>query len=345
MALTQLTDIIVPAVFDAYMRVDTTAKAEVFTSGLVQMDAKMSELLSGGGRTFQTPFWNDLDNSDPIKPTDNPADVGVPLKVTATKMQFVRQMDTQGWSSADLVRELAGSDPLVRIRERVSAYWGRYLNRVAISTLNGVIAANVANNSGDMVYDVTAKTGTTTIGGVTVPAYTLSADAILEAKQTMGDRADGLKIIVMHSRLFTNLQKQNLIQYIPNAAGIIEFPTYLGYRVVVSDTMPAVAVSSDTIFTSYLASEGVLGFGESPPEIPVEVYRRPDQGNGMGIEQMWTRRQWAMQPMGHNWKDVTVTGGAGQFPTRAELELAANWERKYPERKQIAFAAIKTKNG
>lgn len=342
MAVVRITDVIVPEVFNAYMVVDTQVKSEVFKSGLVSPDADMSAKLAGGGRMFQSPFWNDLDNTDPNKGSDDPAVVATPLKVTASKMQFVRQFDTQGWSAAELTKELAGSDPMQRIVSRVSEYWARYFNRVAISTLNGIIARNIASESGDMVKDVRAAAGNTTIGGVTVPANTLNADSILEAKQTLGDRATGLTIMVMHSRLFTNLQKQNLIQYIPNSQGMIDFPSYLGYSVVVSDTMPAKAVSTDIEFTTYLSAPGVLGWGESAPDMPVETDRFPAQGNGAGVEQLWTRRQWALHPYGYNWKDATI---AGLFPTRAELELAANWERKVPERKQVNFAAVISKNG
>lgn len=33
------------------------------------------------------------------------------------------------------------------------------------------------------------------------------------------------------------------------------------------------------------------------------------------------------------------------FPSNTELALATNWERKYPERKQVPFVALISKNG
>lgn len=193
-----------------------------------------------------------------------------------------------------------------------------------------------------MVYDITARTGTVTVAGQVIPAYQMNAAAVLEGKQTMGDRADLLKLIIMHSRVFTNLQNQNLIAYIPNASGIINIPTYLGYHVLVSDTVPVTVSGSDLIYTTYLCGSGIVGFTEKPPMIPVETFRYPNQGNGAGVEALFTRRQFAMHTYGFNWTDASC---AAEFPTNAEIETAANWTRAYPERKQIALAVVKTKNG
>lgn len=342
MAVTRISDVIVPDVFTAYMLKETTEKAAVFQSGLVVADGHMADMIGGAGLIYQHPFWTDLANVEPNVASDDPTVSATPNKIGTAKFNFIKNIQTQGWSSAQLVRELNGDDPQQRIVSRVSAYWSRYFNRVTVSTLTGILNSNVANNAGDMVKDISALTGTTTIGGVTTNAYNLNADAILEAKQTMGDMADELKIIVMHSRVYTNLQKQNLIAFIPTSDGRVNVPTYLGYEVLVTDTVPAVTVASDIIYTTYLAAPGVVGFAEVPVEKPVEFDYFPAKANGMGVEEMWTRRQFSFHPYGFNWKDASR---AGNFPTRTEIELAANWDRKFPERKQVGLVAIKSKNG
>jgi hypothetical protein len=91
-----------------------------------------------------------------------------------------------------------------------------------------------------------------------------------------------------------------------------------------------------------MSAPGILGFGESPPDMPVETERKPAKGMGTGMEVLYTRRQFALHPLGHNWTESSV---AGQFPSNTELEAHANWERKFPERKQFPFVAIITKNG
>ena len=160
----------------------------------------------------------------------------------------------------------------------------------------------------------------------------------------MGDESGALKLLIIHSRIYTNLQKQNLIEFIPNSRGEVNIPTYLGYQVLQTDTVP-VSVdegTGDVTYTSYLLGEGVLGWGESPPAEPVEVDSKPSAAKGSGVQELWTRRQFALHPYGFDWTDAAVVG---EFPTNAELANGANWNRVYPERKMFAMAAILTLNG
>lgn len=343
MATVRLSDAIVPEVFANYMVNDTVEKADIFNSGIVVPDGMMASKLSSGGRLFQHPVWRDLDNTDPVIGTDNPADTITPLKLGSFKHQWIRQVRTQAWSTADLVSELAGSDPMQRISGRVTDYWSRYFNRTTVRCLNGIFNDNIANDSGDMVHDITAETGTVTVGGATVNAFSLHAGAIIEAAQTMGDENKAMTTLIMHSRLLSNLKLQNLIVYIPNSRGEVVIPTYLGYRVVETDTVPVSDQGGGVLhYTTYVCGPGVFHWAESPPANPIAVEREELQGNGMGVETLVTRRQYALHPIGFNFTDAST---AAEFPTDAELELAANWDRAFPERKQIPLAAIITKNG
>jgi hypothetical protein len=204
MALVRLSDAIVPETFTAYMTNDTMTSNDIFRSGLVSNNAMMASLLSGGGLTYQTPRWTDLADTGSSIGTDNPADIIVPDKIGSFKTQFRRQFRTKAWSSADLVAELAGSDPMQRIVSRVTPWWGREFEQIAIATLNGIINSNIANNAADMVY----ASGVGISGAA--PTAALDHTAVLNAKQSMGDKASMLKLMVIHSLVHTNLQKQNL---------------------------------------------------------------------------------------------------------------------------------------
>jgi len=216
MAITQIEDVIVPEVFFTYMAKDTTTLSAFFESGAVRQDANLAGKLAGGGTTFQMPFWTDLADTEATVATDQTTDTITPLQVTATKMRAIRQVRAQAWSDADLAAELAGSDPMERIRARVSAYWNRQFQKSLVASIQGVFADNVAADSSDMVHDITGEAGTDA---------QISADAILEAGQTLGDASDRVKLLVMHSRIYTNLAKQNLIDFIPNSDGRVRFPT------------------------------------------------------------------------------------------------------------------------
>lgn len=335
MAVTRISDVIVPEIYYNYMTKDTTELYELFRSGILRSDAEMASKLAGGGRTFNVPFWKDLDNTEAGIASDDPAVLGVPGKLSSGKDIARRHVRTRGWSSADLAGLLAGSDPMQRIRERTNDYWNRQFQRMLVATLTGVSAANAASNGGDMIKDIgTDATGT--------PAATelINADAILDAKQTMGDAADALSVIVMHSVVYTRLQKLNLIDFIPDSEGRIKFKYYLGYQVIVDDGCRTVAGTNRVKYWAYLLGKGAFGWAESGSGMtPVEVWRDPAQGNGMGVETLWNRRQIAMHPYGIKFNDATV---AGNFPTNAELALPANWTRVYDERKQIPIAFLVT---
>jgi hypothetical protein len=197
--------------------------------------------------------------------------------------------------------------------------------------MNGLLADNIANDGGDMVFS--AGVG---VGGAT-PTDGVTAEAVLETKQTMGDASEFLKIIVMHSRIYTNLQEQQLIVFIPNARGEITIPTYLTYRVVVSDTVPVDTSGADDIYTTYLCAPGVIGYAEKPPAKPVDSKPEPLQGMGAGVEILVTRRQFSLHPYGFNWTDAACVG---EFPTTAEIETVTNWDRKFAERKQVPIATL-----
>lgn len=343
MSLVQLADVIVPEVFDAYVTQETTEKSALYSSGVIAANASMGAKLSAGGRLFQTPFWKDLDNTEADIGTDDPEDVSVPSKIGTGKHQFIRQFRTKSWSTANLTAELAGSDPAKRIAERTGAYWARQIDRTGIATIKGVIADNVANDSSDMVYDITAAGGTVVVGTRTVAAYTMHDLAVIEAKQLLGDAADSLSLMIMHSRVYASLQAQNLISFIPNSQGVISIPTYLGYRVQVSDMCPADDQGGGNIFyTTYLCGPGVLGWAEKAPAKPVGMKSEELQGNGAGVEIIVHRKQYALHPGGFTFTDAAT---ALEFPTNAELATASNWDRIAIERKMIPLVVVKTKNG
>jgi len=332
MAVVRLTDVIVPEVFYPYMQKETTEKSEIFTSGILRQDANMASFLAGGGVMTNVPFWNDLDNTEADPASDDPTEIGVPGKIGSSKDMARRIIRTRGWSSARLVSELAGSDPMKAIGNRVSDYWKRQYQRQLVATLYGLYLDNVASNGGDMVVNIA-----TDASGAPTPAQIISAQAVIDTKQTMGDAADSLRAVIMHSVNFSRLQKQNLIEYIPNSRGEINFATYLGYRVIVDDGMKVITGVNRVSYLTCFLGEGAIAWAESPVAIPVEIDREPSQGNGMGVDTLWTRRQTVMHPYGIKWLEASV---AAEFPTNAELSNPNNWQRVYAERRQIPIAFL-----
>ncbi len=333
MALVQIAQVVVPEVFTPYVQVLTATKSEFVQSGVMETNELFNQLLAGGGENFKLPFWPDLSDTEP-NVSDDSESPATPLNISGNREQARRHNLNQAWKTADLAGQLAGSDPMDAIAQRVAAYWSRVLQTRLILSAQGVIADNIANDSGDMVHSIV-------VAGAGVPGATnlFNGDAFLEAAQTMGDRADEVTAVAMHSQVFTQAQKNNLIEFIPEAEGRIQIPTYLGRRVIVDDGLPATTVSGNVQYSTYLFGAGAFAFGTFPPPLATEVDRLPLQGNGGGTEVLVSRNQHLIHPRGFRFTEASMMGEAATY---AELATASNWDRVYPERKQIRFAELRT---
>ena len=324
MPATAISDIVVPEVFAQYMMRATAEKARIFQSGLAVTNGIISSFLNGGGTTVNLPMWTDLSGAENISSDDSDSDA-TPINVGALSDVAIRHNRNQGWTAADLVAAFAGDDPLKMVVDRVSTYWANRMDQMMVNTIEGIMADNIANDSGDMVEDISQGDGTGTI----------TAESIIDTALTMGDADDRLAAIVMHSNNYAALARLNLIDFIPDARGEVRFPSYLGYNVIRDDDCFLVNGRQHV----YLMARNSLAWGEATARVPVEVERHPEQGDGGGVEELWTRRQFCMHPYGFAWLSASM---AGLSPTNAELALSANWNRVATERKQVGIAMLIT---
>lgn len=333
MALTQLVDVIIPSVFAPYVQILTTELSALWQAGIILPDPQIQALAIGDGKTFNLPFFNDLTAPESNVGTDAPGTLSTPNKIAAGQDQCIKHYRNQSWSSADLVASIIGPDPMGAIAARVAGYWVRDFQTALIKSVTGLLADNVANDAGDMLYDI----ATDDASAVTA-AEKISATAVISAQQTAGDHQTIFTAICMHSVLYSELKIQNLIDFIPNARGEVVIPTYLGLRVIVDDGMPAVAGTNRIIYDTYLFGTGSVAFGEGTPRIPAETERKPDQGKGEGVEILYSRRHYILHPRGIKFTNSSV---ASTSPTWAELATAANWDRVYA-RKLVRIAVLQT---
>lgn len=294
---------------------------------MVVRNALLDQKASSGGRAVEIPFWKDLDaDVEANVSTDNPADIGVPQKVTAgVQIARVNYLN-QGYSAADLAAELAGSDPMQRVRDRFGVYWTRQWSRRLIKSAQGVLAANVANDSGDMVFASNAP---------------FSRTAFLEASFTLGDQYAAVTAIAVHSAVLKQMEENDEVDTIPASQGTLPIRTYMGKPIIVDDTLPAVSDGGVITYTCILFGAGAFGYGVGSPKVPVELDRQPSQGNGGGVETLWERQTYILHPSGYQFTSASV---AGESPTQAELALAANWSRVV-ERKNVPLAFLTCTEG
>lgn len=358
MAVTKIADVIVPEIFTPYVIEKTAEKSKILTSGIAIANPKLNELVTAGGKTMNMPFWQDLTGDDEIV-TESAA--LTPGKITAAADVACLLIRGRAWGAHELAGAMAGDDPMAAIGNLVADYWARREQKILISVLQGVFAsASMANHVLDKSSDTTG----------------LNGSVVLDGKQLMGDAADKLQAIMMHSAVYTELQKQGLITTVtqvgPDGSNI-SIEKYLTYDVIVDDGMPVEQTykkTTDVALVSgkkyYTLSDGVYTLVENPDVSDIGDYYEEDTkvyttylfargsiGRGEGVPVSLTptetdrdslgsqdflinRKALVMHPMGVKW----VGNSQLETPSNAELATGTNWERVYEE-KNIGLVAIK----
>jgi len=329
MAETRLADVIVPEIFTGYLREAIVEKSSFFRSNIIVDTPAISALLDGGGSTFNLPFWQDLTStpeipSETVAVTDN--------KITTDKQIALRQLGVWKTGSNDLSAVLAGDDPMLAIADYTAEGWIKYYQTLLNGSINGLVLDNVANFSSDLVNDIFIET---TVGQTA--ANWFSSVAAINTIFKRGDRFDEYVAVAMHSVVYAQAFKNDLIDFIPDSQQVPQ-PTFMGLNVVVDDSVPTRAgTTSGVVYSTIFYKAGAFQYGDSTSRlIGTEVQR--DEDKGMGIDYLHTRRHFTIHPVGFEWLSTTT---AGTSPTYAELGLATNWNRVY-DLKNTGFTVLRS---
>lgn len=341
---TQLSDLVYGVEYTGYSMEKALELNAFVQSGVAVQEPELDALAAGQGGTYDMPFFKQLGNVAPNISTDDDSVNASRQKITTGVEQARLHMYNQVWSSADLNKALIATDPLMAIADQTAHYWATWSQTMIIQSALGILADNIANDSGDMLFN--AATITDANGGAA--ARKLQNDVLIDAAQTMGDHKNNLVAVAMHSAVHSNLQKQGALQDIHNMeTGALLFQTFMGKRVIVDDSMPVLTesindgggASNKTVYVSILFGAGAIRLGTGAPKVATETQRVPLGGNGGGIEDLIERRHPIVHPTGFKWLNASVSGKSA---TSAELATAANWDR-VKQRKNIPLAFIKSR--
>jgi len=336
MPTVRLSDIIDTTVYQDLDPVNSPESSAFFEAGIASRDPLLDSLANADGKIAELPFWKDLDHTiEPNYSNDDPADIASPQKVVQGEQISRKAFVNQGYSAADLARELAmGADAIQHIRNRFGEYWMKRWQSRLMAATTGVYADNLANDSGDMVHAIASES----VAGQ--GAGTLwSDDAFTEAAYTMGDMVDGITAIGCNSQVAKQITKLNGAEDVRDSEGNLLYRAYKGRRIITNDlAFPPVAGTTDGFkYLTVLYGEGAFGYGAADPVMPVELEREASQANGGGVETLWERKTWILHPFGFQ-----HTGNpAGESFTNTELQAETSWDRVV-ERKNVPMAFLWT---
>lgn len=331
MAITTLSDVIVPELFTPYVVNRTMELSALYQSGIVANSPEFDRLASEAAPIHQMPFFEDLTGASEaiIEGADLTA-----KKITSNKDVSTTIRRANMWAATDLAAALAGSDPMQAIGELVAGFWARDLQKELIAVLQGVFGSYIEGTDtvtplADHILDIT--------GASSAAAKKISASAFIDALQLLGDAQEQLTGVVMDSATKAYLKKQNLIETERDSTSV-EFSTYQDRRVIVDDGCPVDAVNG--VHTAYIFGQGAIAYGVGNPvgNVATEVDR--DAKKGSGVDYLINRKTFILHPRGVKWTNAARENV--ETPTRAELANAKNYARVY-EPKQIRMVAFKYK--
>lgn len=345
MAITTIGDIVTgkESVILSYMTEDPVEKTAFFKSGIITPTPYAAAIANGPSNKAVLPYWKAIDTSiEPNYSNDVYQDIATPRNVQTGEMDVRVAYLNEGFGQADLTVELTSQNPLQSVASRLDNFWQRQAQRRLIATALGLYNDNVADTDAyhernDMVIDVSSTLG-------------FDAGAFIDATQTMGDALMGnggevLGAIAMHSFVYAQARKQQLIDFTRDADNDTLFAAYQGYRVIVDDSMTVVGTDNSRKFISIIFGNGAIGYGEGNPTNPLAYEREESRGNGGGVETLWTRKTWLLHPLGYSFTSAVITGNGTETVARSaswqDLANASNWNRVV-ERKHVPIAFLVT---
>lgn len=316
---TKLADLIVPEIYEQYMLENSPKLSRLITSGIARTSEEMMTLANGAGVTINVPFLKPIGGTSQIIDDTNALTTN---KMTAKKQVGVRLVRGNAWEFTDIATILSGADPIGALYEQLAKYWADEEQKVMINILAGLFNAGGCLSTTHML-DISSQSGA---------ASNISAEKTLKTKQLLGDNAFKIKTVAMHSAVYTYLQQQNLIEFIPDSRGEIAFTRYLGYNVIVDDEMPA----HDGVYVTIFFGDGAFSYGSGTPNglRPIEA----DRDILGSSEVVVSRRSFVIHPNGCSWKGSI----SNTTPSNNDLATPVSWEKVF-EDKNIAMVALKHK--
>lgn len=328
--ITRLLDVITPEIFNQYMSITTKEKSALIQSGVAVSDERVSKNITAGGLLVHMPFWNDLTGDDEVLGDgDKALETG---KITSGMDMAAVMYRGRGWSVNELAAVISGDDPMGNLMGKIGNYWIRREQQILLAVLNGLFAP--------------AGTGGSTPAGQLVDTHfndqkgkAIDNLMILDTKQKLGDASDQLSLLIMHSAIYTSLQKLDLIDYITPSNGGARIPIYQGYRVEVDDGVAKSGTGVNTVYTTYLFAAGSIGRNTGNPDKLTTF--ETDRDSAKGNDEVFTRRAFTMHPYGIKFTNAERENG-NITPTNKDLATAANWEKVY-EDKALGITALNCK--
>jgi hypothetical protein len=316
MATYKINELIKHDEFAAYVQQAMLDRSTLIKSGIAAIDPAIAEKCNAagaGGDFVHLPFFKELDKGTtheaaPLK--NDGSDAPVQTAETAEDIAVICSR-VQAFGTADLDALLAGADPMLALSNGLADWWNKERNRRLISVLNGALGA-----VSSLVKDITGETD-----------KVVTADALLDAAQLLGDRKSELTAYAMSSATETHLQKLEGSELFKPSEIPGNLKVYNGRLVIVDDN-----IADGTV---YLFAPGAVAYNQCPYKASApqfEPFREELKSQG-GIV---TRDRSIIHVRGIKWATTDTN------PTNATLATPAKWSLVYPTKAVLVCNLVGT---
>lgn len=244
MAATTYSGLVIPELWDAYVPAHIAEVAKLIGSAAVQRDPNPG--FSKSGVYNYRPFWKEF-ATDMVIPTANTNLTINPLTTDKDVLVCLHRAIAVGDESNASRR--AGANATQEFLKQQTVYFAKQLEDKFYSLFTGVFSSGGALATSH-VYDGSGST--------------IDGKVIFSAKQKLGDNADSLAAIVMHSKVYFDMLDSGLVAFInaadlgKNIALTGQLPTFAGMQIIVTDRVPQIGGA----YASYLLGENSLYFAQ-----------------------------------------------------------------------------------
>lgn len=309
----------------------------IVASGIIHQDASIMNLIGSQGNVATIPMYKPLNihdenmgalNNDGL--TDN-----IPQEIAGDKQTCMLIQRMKAFKAKDFTKELTGAKPLDNIRGKIQNYYAQVWEDEMMNIANAVLALEALQ---DHVLDLSVTTGT--VG----EANLINATTLIDAEQqALGDMAGDLGLMVLHSKIFAQYKKMQLVEYdkftigdaikkeviLPHIGGKI--PLVTDYYTVDTSTV------GFPVFKTFLFGEGAFRSADKK-NYEKQYTTNYDPEKAAGTEMFYTKQGKVLHPNGLS---LAVDNIVQESPTKAELGTTANWGLKF-NHKNVKMGVIKS---
>lgn len=319
-------------VFTGMMQEEDYWKNPILASGIVQQDDSIMDLIGEEGNVATIPIYKPLDaNESGMEALNNDGETNnTPVEISGNKQTCMMIQRMKAFKAKDFTKELTGADPMTQIKNKIAGYYQQVWENEMMNIAKAVLGVTALK---EHVLDLGEKA--------------IDAGSVYDIGQAaLGDMADGLGLMVMHSMIYKEYQKMGMVDFDKYVIGEViqkevTLPTIAGKHVLVTDRYTSNGLTgTNAVYSTFLFGEGAF-LSCDKKNYEKQYTTNYDPETAAGIDKFYTKQGKVLHPNGLS---LAVDNIEKESPTLAELGTSSNYALKF-NTKNVKMGLIKSKVG